>query len=92
MAGESPVMELAEAERDHSGALTKAGWITTIKSKKKLIIAVKHSFILLHVANVCPMFSFSGVLLAPLAAWSSSQFKARGSAGDSYSPLSVVAE
>jgi len=29
MAGESPVMELAEAERDHSGALTRAGWITT---------------------------------------------------------------
>jgi hypothetical protein len=65
MAGESPVMELAEVERDHSGALTRAGWITTIKMKKKLIIAVNNSFILLHltVANICPMFSFSEVLI-----------------------------
>jgi hypothetical protein len=32
--------------------------------KKKLIIAVNNSFILLHltVANICPMFNFSEVL------------------------------
>jgi hypothetical protein len=29
MAGQAPVMELAEAERDHSGALTRIGWMTT---------------------------------------------------------------
>lgn len=27
MAGESSVMVLAEAERDHSGVFTRAGWI-----------------------------------------------------------------
>jgi len=27
MAGESPVMELADAERDLSGALVRTGWI-----------------------------------------------------------------
>jgi hypothetical protein len=31
-------MELAEAERDHSGVLTRAGWITT-KMMKKLILS-----------------------------------------------------
>jgi hypothetical protein len=32
MVAESPVMELAEVERDYSGALTRAGWITTTAS------------------------------------------------------------